>query len=291
SGLESQLLSLAQRVDVLYQSLEPDSFVGLGELADLARELQGQTALAQNLTYISQSIEQIDQTIEQTLSQQRIKSIADAVTEWRTGQELADAVTEMVDVLTQGAEGLDRAIIRLQAGIEATQSLDVQFPAMAELVDAVQDWQTEVEISAVIGEAQDLIESITVPQFPDMGDLAQDVHNLNEEQTLAESGLVEQLAALTTQINELVEPQQVQFEGMTQLAEVVSELQQGQSLAQVQPQLQAITQQIEAFNAKQPTYSFARIKELADTVSEWRAHESIAQHIGTLNDLTVRAQR
>ncbi|MGR3280409.1 hypothetical protein ACSYAD_35750, partial [Acaryochloris marina NIES-2412] len=78
---------------------------------------------------------------------------------------------------------------------------------------------------------------------------------------------------------------------MAQLAEVVSELQQGQSLTQVQPQLQAITQQIEAFNTKQPTYSFAKIKELADTVSEWRAHESITQHIGELNDLVVRSQR
>ncbi|WP_262562588.1 hypothetical protein [Acaryochloris sp. CCMEE 5410] len=39
--------------------------------------------------------------------------------EWRTGQELANAVTELVDVLAQGTEGLDRAIIRLQAGIEA----------------------------------------------------------------------------------------------------------------------------------------------------------------------------
>ncbi|KAI9129217.1 AAA family ATPase [Acaryochloris sp. CCMEE 5410] len=291
SGLESQLLNLAQRVDALCQSLEPNSFKGLGELADLARELQGQTALAQNLTYISQSIDQIDQTIEQSLSQQRIRAIADSVAEWRTGQELANAVTEMVDVLTQGSEGLDRAIIRLQAGIEATQSLDVQFPAMAELVDAVQDWQTEVEVSAVMDEVQDLVASITVPQFPDMGDLAQDVHDLNEEQALTESGLVEQLVELTTQINELAKPQQVQFEGIEQLAEIVNELQQGQSLAQVQPQLQAITQQIEAFNAKQPTYSFAKIKELADTVSEWRAHESITQHIGALNDLTVRAQR
>nr|WP_235112048.1 MobF family relaxase [Acaryochloris sp. 'Moss Beach'] len=291
SGLESQLLSLAQRVDALHQSLEPDSFVGLGELVDLARELQGQTALAQNLTYISQSINQIDQTIDQTLSQQRIRSIADAVTEWRTGQELADAVTEMVDVLTQGTEGLDRAIIRLQAGLEATQSIDVKFPAMAELADAVQDWQNEVEVTAAIGEVQDLVESLTRPQFPDMGNLAQDVHDLNEEQALAESGLVEQLATLTTQINTLSEPQQIQFEGMGQLAEVVSELQQGQSLAQVQPQLQAITQQIEAFNSKQPKHSFARIKELADTVSEWRAHESITQHIGELNDLVVRSQR
>ncbi|ABW32306.1 conserved hypothetical protein (plasmid) [Acaryochloris marina MBIC11017] len=291
SGLGEHLLALSQSINRLSENLDNVSFNGLGELAEVVvRELE-QQALAQNLTHIAQSIDQIDQTIEQTVRQQRIRSIADAVTEWRTGQELANAVTEMVNVLTQGTEGLDRAIIRLQAGIEATQSLDVQFPAMAELVDAVHDWQTEVEVSAVMGEVQDLVASITVPQFLGMDDLAQDVHALNEEQALAESGLIEQLAELTTQINELVEPQQVQFEGITQLAEVVSELQQGQSLAQVQPQLQAITQQIEAFNAKQPTFSFARIKELADTVSEWRAHESIAQHIGALNDLTVRAQR
>ena len=261
------------------------------DLAEVVANAQKQQDLSQNLTYISQSIEQIDQTIEQTLSQQKIKSIADAVTEWRTGQELANAVTEMVDVLAQGTEGLDRAIIRLQAGIEATQSLDVQFPAMAELVDAVQDWQTEVEVSAVMGEVQELVESITVPQFLGMDDLAQNVHDLNEEQALVESGLVEQLAELTTQINTLVEPQQVQFEGMAQLAEVVTELQQGQSLAQVQPQLQAVTQQIEAFNHKQPKYSFAKIQDLADTVSEWRAHESIALHLGELNDLTRRAQK
>ncbi|KAI9129880.1 MobF family relaxase [Acaryochloris sp. CCMEE 5410] len=291
SGLEDHLLALAKDIENLTQSLEPSSFSGLGELANVVKGQQGQQALAQNLTYISQSINKIDQTIDQTLRQRRIKTIADAVVEWRTGQELANAVTELVDVLAQGTEGLDRAIIRLQAGIEATQYLDVQFPAMAELVDAVQDWQTEVEVSAVMDEVQDLVASITVPQFLGMDDLAQDVHDLNEEQALAESGLVEQLADLTTQINELAKPQQVQFEGIEQLAEIVSELQQGQSLAQVQPQLQAITQQIEAFNAKQPTYSFARIKELADTVSEWRAHESITQHIGALNDLTVRAQR
>ncbi|MGR3280412.1 hypothetical protein ACSYAD_35765, partial [Acaryochloris marina NIES-2412] len=132
------------------------------------------------------------------------------VTEWRSGQELAEAVTEMVDVLTQGTEGLDRAIIRLQAGLDTTQSLDIKFPAMAELVDAVQDWQNEVEVSAVIGEVQDLIEELAAPQFSGLGDLAQGVHDLNEEQVLTESGLVEQLAALTTQINTLVEPQQIQ---------------------------------------------------------------------------------
>nr|WP_249370274.1 MobF family relaxase [Acaryochloris marina] len=290
-GLEPQLLDLAQRVDTLSQNLEPNSFVGLDGLAETVVQARDQQDLSHNLTYIAQSIDHIDQNIEQTLSQQRIRSIADAVAEWRSGQELADAVTEMVDVLAQGTEGLDRTIIRLQAGLEATQSLDVKFPAMAELVDAVQDWQNEVEVTAAIGEVQDLVESLTIPQFPDMGDLAQDVHDLNEEQALAESGLVEQLAALTTQINTLSEPQQIQFKGMDQLAEVVSELQQGQSLTQVQPQLQAITQQIEAFNAKRPTYSFAKIKGLADTVSEWRAHESIAQHIGELNNLVVRFQR
>ncbi|ABW31505.1 conserved hypothetical protein (plasmid) [Acaryochloris marina MBIC11017] len=293
--LSQNLTYIAQTIDnfnqIITQSLDSRPFIGLEELAEIVENADKQQELSQNLSYISRSIDNFDYTIEQFLSQQRIKTIADAVAEWRTGQELANAVTEMVDVLTQGTEGLDRAIIRLQAGIETTQSLDVQFPAMVELVDAVQDWQTEVEVSAVIGEVQELVESITVPQFPGMNDLAQDVHDLNEEQALAESGLVEQLAELTTQINTLVEPQQAQFEGMAQLAEVVTELQQGQSLAQVQPQLQAITQQIEAFNAKQPTYSFAKIKELADTVSEWRAHESITQHIGALNDLTVRAQR
>ncbi|MGR3280489.1 hypothetical protein ACSYAD_36155, partial [Acaryochloris marina NIES-2412] len=110
-----------------------------------------------------------------------------------------------------------RGILRLQAGLEATQSLDVKFPAMAELVDAVQDWQAEVEVSAVIGEVKDWVESLTIPQFPDMDNLAQDVHDLNEEQALAESGLVEQLTELTTQINELVEPQQMEFEGLDQL--------------------------------------------------------------------------
>ncbi|MGR3280567.1 hypothetical protein ACSYAD_36545, partial [Acaryochloris marina NIES-2412] len=93
--------------------------------------------------------------------------------------------------------------------LEATQSLNVKFPAMAELVDAVQDWQTEVEVSAAIGEVQDLVEDLVTSQFPDMDDLAQDVHDLNEEQALAESGLVEQLAELTTQIHKLVEPQQI----------------------------------------------------------------------------------
>ncbi|MGR3280440.1 hypothetical protein ACSYAD_35905, partial [Acaryochloris marina NIES-2412] len=34
-----------------------------------------------------------------------------------------------------------------------------------------------------------------------------------------------------------------------------------------------------------------KIKELADTVNEWQAHESIALHLGELNDLTVRVQR
>ncbi|WP_262562589.1 hypothetical protein [Acaryochloris sp. CCMEE 5410] len=106
---------------------------------------------------------------------------------------------------------------------------------MAELVDAVQDWQTEVEVSAVMDEVQDLVASITVPQFLGMDDLAQDVHDLNEEQALAESGLVEQLADLTTQINELAKPQQVQFEGIEQLAEIVSELQQGQSSLRCSP--------------------------------------------------------
>lgn len=291
SGLEYHLLTLAQRIQSLSQSLEPNSFNGLDDLANRVVQDQFADALLDNLSHIAQSIDQIDQTIEQTLSQQRIRTIADAVAEWRTGQELADAVTEMVDVLTQGTEGLDRVILRLQAGLEATQTLDVQFPAMAELVDAVQDWQNEVELSAVVGEVQELVESLTIPQFPDMGNLAQGVHDLNTEQALAESGLVEQLADLSTQINELVEPQQVQFEGLDELAEIMIDLQQGEDLAQVQPQLQAITQQIEAFNSRQPTYSFARIKELADTVSEWRAHESIAQHIGALNDLTVRAQR
>ncbi|MGR3280442.1 hypothetical protein ACSYAD_35915, partial [Acaryochloris marina NIES-2412] len=33
-----------------------------------------------------------------------------------------------------------------------------------------------------------------------------------------------------------------------------------------------------------------KIKELADTVNEWQAHESIALHLGELNDLTVRVQ-
>ena len=167
SGLEDHLLALAQRIENLTQSLEPSSFSGLGELANVVKGQQGQQALAQNLTYISQSINKIDQTIdqtiEQTVRQQRIKTIADAVVEWRTGQELANAVTEMVDVLTQGTEGLDQAIIRLQAGIEATQSLDVQFPAMAELVDAVQDWQTEVEVSAVMGEVQDWLSQSLCP--------------------------------------------------------------------------------------------------------------------------------
>nr|WP_249370257.1 MobF family relaxase [Acaryochloris marina] len=289
SGLENHLLALANDIESLSQSLEPDSFNGLDELADLVIENQFADALADNLAHISQSIDHIDQAIEKNLSQQRIDSIAEAVVEWRTGQELAEAVAEIADIVAQ-SDGLDRGILRLLAGLEATQSLDVKFPAMAELVDAVQDWQTEVEVSAVISEVKDWVESLTIPQFPDMDNLAQDVHDLNEEQALAESGLVEQLVSLTTQINELVEPQQMEFEGLDQLTDMVVDLQQGEDLALVQPQIQAITQQIEAFNDRQPTYSFAKIKELADTVNKWRAHESIAQHIGALNDLTLRAQ-
>lgn len=290
SALDKHLLTLAQSINRLSENLEPDSFVGLDGLADAVISRQEQQALIQNLTHVSQTIDHIDQILEQSLSKQRINSIADAVMEWRSGQELAETVSEMVDILTQGSEGLDRVILRLQASLESTQSLDIKFPAMAELVDAVQDWQTEVEVSAVVGEVQELIQEFGTPQFSGLDDLAQGVHDLNEEQVLAQSGLVEQLASLTTQINTLTEPQQIQFEGVEQLAELVVDLQQGENLAQVEPQIQAITQQIEAFNSRQPKLSFAKIQDLADTVSEWRAHESIAQHIGELNDLTVRVQ-
>ena len=79
SGLGSLLLNLAQRVDALCQSLEPNSFEGLEELAEDVASAHKQQDLNQNLTHISQSIDRIDQTIEQTLRQQRIKTIADAV--------------------------------------------------------------------------------------------------------------------------------------------------------------------------------------------------------------------
>ncbi|MGR3280637.1 hypothetical protein ACSYAD_36905, partial [Acaryochloris marina NIES-2412] len=77
-GLEPQILDLAQRVNTLSQNLEPNSFVGLDELANVAFTRQEQQTLTQNLAHIAQSIDHIDQTIEQTLSQQRIRSIADA---------------------------------------------------------------------------------------------------------------------------------------------------------------------------------------------------------------------
>ncbi|MGR3280490.1 hypothetical protein ACSYAD_36160, partial [Acaryochloris marina NIES-2412] len=110
-----------------------------------------------------------------------------------------------------------RGILRLQAALEPAQSMDIQFPGMAELVEAVTEWQAEAEVTAAIGEIQNLVESMTAPEFQGLDDLAQEVLELNEEQILVESGWVEQLTELTTQINELVEPQQMEFEGLDQL--------------------------------------------------------------------------
>ena len=238
-------------------------------------EKQVETELTETLLEANKAVERLDQSISQAIQTERLETLSNALTEWRLGQGLAEAIStldENSDIQMKGE------LERIGEAIAQLQSLNILDPDLEQLVSVVDQWQAEQRGT----ETGQIVE------------LAEQLQSLNEEHLLDESGLDEKLADLTGQIERFnAIRQHEQFEGIDSLAEAVTELGQEEALtnSNLKTKLNELTLALKQLEARFTPTSFQGMKELAQAVSQHKADSAIAAHLAQFEQVTEQVEQ
>ena len=224
---------------------------------------QVETELTETLLEANTAVERLDQSISQAIQSEKLEILSNALSEWRLGQELAEALStldENSDIQMKGE------LERIGEAIAQLQSLNILDPDLEQLVSVVDQWQAEHRRT----------------ETGQIAELAGQLQSLNEERLLDESGLAEKLADLTRQIERFSTIRQhEQFEEIDSLAEAVTELGQEEALAnsELKAKLNELTLALKQLETRFTPTTFQGMKELAQAVSGHKASSAIAAHL------------
>jgi len=352
SGLDLQLAVLTQQIAALELESRQYQFEGLEEFAEALTQQESENNLAESLTLVNASLSQLTQQLTKTGKMQQLEAVDRAIREWRTEQSIAEAVLQsrfdealdavnLIDDMRPEMEQLVQAIQNWQFEADFSQAIGqvsevvqkleqsqpFDFGNLAELLNSVSEEQLltdsglDEKLAALTKQLDKF--SVEVPiQFEGMSELVESLQSVEAESGFLDKGLIDQVTALTKQIERFSnKTQQYEFEGITEMAQMLSQQQQQSSLsntleetaelvfrlerqeavsklaetvhsfnAQQQcqdssllEQLQSLTERTLKLNKQLSNYKFKGMNELAEVIHERHVDQAIAEHLESLH--------
>ena len=274
---DNTIAQLVEQIDQIHEleALSQHSLGGMPALAEALTQEQFEAELTETLLEANTAIESLDQAFTQAIQTERLETLSNALTEWRLGQEL----TEAISTLDEDSDiQMKVELERIGEALAQLQSLNILDPDLEQLVSVVDQWQAEQRKT----------------ETGQIAELAGQLESLHEEHLLDESGLAEKLADLTGQIERFSTIRQHEpFEGIDSLAEALTELEQEEALANsnLKTKLNELTLALKQLEARFTPTSFQGMKELAQAVSQHKANSAIAAHLAQFEQVTEQVEQ
>uniref|UniRef100_B8HZ01 Conjugative relaxase domain protein n=1 Tax=Cyanothece sp. (strain PCC 7425 / ATCC 29141) TaxID=395961 RepID=B8HZ01_CYAP4 len=198
-------------------------------LAEFAQELEylGEEDLCQTLQDITHALVEVERCLERSLQQVKLDTITDALQSWRSEQALSEAIAQIATVQAQ-AEEPDSLI--LGTVLQEVRKLPYRREEVDHLVERVEEWQAEQDLSAVLEQLgrtiNELKPSFFSPGYQAMAELAEAVGDRPAEAVIREH--LQALQDATLQIQQRL----LQNPGLEQLAVAVRSLRENPVIAE-----------------------------------------------------------